>query len=445
MSTAERGAPLWLLPGGGDQPLPEVHRERAGLALVTGFIALAAAAPAYAFAAPGWVWEPESLLIVLLAFAFLSAGAAVVVRDMVTIDASFIAALIGVVFLGPLPAAVIYGLTMVDDWVRRGGAVPLVANTASAFWACWAAAWTLGATSGEVPLAHAGVQDAPAIAIAGGVLLGVNYLVMTVPVNVIWHGHDFRALAEQELAGLAPASALLVAAGTVTALLYEFVGFAGLAPLALLVLLPRVVVPRVARTHEPGKLDREAATALYARAIAAGIEFDAVQTRVLLDAATHLGGSKRLTRIEDFDRVMQTVLYCRERWDGKGGLVGLSGEAIPPESRVLAVAQRLAALSAKGTRELTPRQAIDALRPGAGTEFDPGVVAAARYVIENEVLVSAPRPGGRAPLLSFGSSQSRPGGRIRSRRSSSRAKRARFAQPPDAAPTTLPEPRLRRR
>ena len=121
-------------------------------------------------------------------------------------------------------------------------------------------------------------------------------------------------------------------------------------------LLPRAVVPWLSQSRDPAKLDRSQATLLYARAIAQGLELDATQKRILLDAATHLGDAKRLTRIEDFERVMQTVLYCRERWDGEGGFPGvLSGDAIPLESRVLAVAERLAAMTAVGNAGLSPR------------------------------------------------------------------------------------------
>ena len=123
-----------------------------------------------------------------------------------------------------------------------------------------------------------------------------------------------------------------------------------------------------------------------------------MQKRVLADAATHLGETKRLTRIEDFERVMQTVLYCRERWDGQGGFPGiLGGDAIPVESRVLAVAEQLGSLTAAGTRGLSPEQAIAAIVPRAGTEFDPRVVAAARWAVEEDVLVSTRSTENRAP------------------------------------------------
>jgi hypothetical protein len=164
-------------------------------------------------------------------------------------------------------------------------------------------------------------------------------------------------------------------------------------------LLPRWEEP-LAAVHDRARLGhRTAAIRLYSRAIAEGLELDAAQKRVLLDAATHLGDAKRLTRIEDFERVMQTVLYCRERWDGKGGFPGvLSGDAIPVESRVLAVAEQLGSMTVSGTRGLSPGQAIAALVARAGTEFDPKVVSAAHRAIEENMFVSPRTAAEPAPI-----------------------------------------------
>lgn len=162
------------------------------------------------------------------------------------------------------------------------------------------------------------------------------------------------------------------------------------------------------------KLERTAAIALFARAIAEGLELDTAQKRVLLDAVTHLGNAKRLTRIEDFERVMQTVLSCRERWDGQGGFPGaLSGEAIPLESRVLAVAEQLGSMTA-GTRGLSAEQAIAVLVARAGTEFDPRVVSAAQWAIDEDLLVSPRTAAKPAPAIRAVQRTNRPAGRTRS-------------------------------
>jgi hypothetical protein len=396
-----------------------VHdRARFGLALVLSALTLAAAAPAYLFLAPDSRWEPESLLVVLVILAFASYSAAAAVRGMVTLDASFIVALIALVFLGPVPAACVFALPEISAWLERRRIVSLLGNTAACLWGVLAATLTLELLTSGIPL-HPGLVDLPAVALAGAVLLIVAYLVTTLLVTVVWEGLKLRPLIEQEITELAPACAVLLAIGTVTTLLYEELGPAGLAPLALVVLLPRALVPRLSQSRDPATLDRTAAISLYARAIAEGLELDAAEKRVLLDAATHLGDAKRLTRIEDFDRVMQTVLYCRERWDGKGGFPGvLSGDAIPIGSRVLAVAEQLGSMTAAGTRGLSPQQAIAALVAGAGTEFDPKVVSAARWAIEENVLVS-PRTAAQPEPAAIRAARrtSRPAGRTRSTQS----------------------------
>ena len=69
---------------------------------------------------------------------------------------------------------------------------------------------------------------------------------------------------------------------------------------------------------------------------------------------------------------------------------------------MLAVAEQLGSLTAAGTRGLSPEQAIAALVPRAGTEFDPHVVAAARWAVEEDVLVSTRSAANRAAASATG-------------------------------------------
>ena len=74
-------------------------------------------------------------------------------------------------------------------------------------------------------------------------------------------------------------------------------------------------------------------------------------------------------------RIAQTH---HERWDGKGYPLGLLGEDIPLEGRIVAVADVFDALSSKRPyKEPFPRQkCFDILREGRGTQFDPSVIDA---------------------------------------------------------------------
>ena len=79
-----------------------------------------------------------------------------------------------------------------------------------------------------------------------------------------------------------------------------------------------------------------------------------------------------------------------ERWDGSGYPDGLGGEAIPLGARILAVADCLA--------RAAPDAALQALRAGRGTVFDPRiaeVAAASHEAMERAVRLASPAPAGR--------------------------------------------------
>lgn len=67
-----------------------------------------------------------------------------------------------------------------------------------------------------------------------------------------------------------------------------------------------------------------------------------------------------------------------ERWDGKGYPQNLKGEDIPIEARIVAVADAFDAMT--NTRPyrlaLTAEEALDEIKAGSGTQFDPSVVEA---------------------------------------------------------------------
>ena len=77
------------------------------------------------------------------------------------------------------------------------------------------------------------------------------------------------------------------------------------------------------------------------------------------------------------------VRHHHERYDGSGYPDGLAGESIPIESRMIAVVEALEALT--GATSYKTRvcctTAFDEIERGAGTQFDPDVVAALGDVI----------------------------------------------------------------
>jgi diguanylate cyclase (GGDEF)-like protein len=72
------------------------------------------------------------------------------------------------------------------------------------------------------------------------------------------------------------------------------------------------------------------------------------------------------------------VLYHHERWDGNGYPEGKSGTDVPLGSRILFVADAYDAMTTDRVyrSRLSHERAIDELERCAGTQFDPGVVAA---------------------------------------------------------------------
>ncbi len=79
-----------------------------------------------------------------------------------------------------------------------------------------------------------------------------------------------------------------------------------------------------------------------------------------------------------FETVGQIVRHHHERWDGTGYPDGLPGSAIPPLACLLAVAEAFSAMTADRTyrKGLEPALALQVLREGAGTQWEPAVVTA---------------------------------------------------------------------
>ena len=88
-------------------------------------------------------------------------------------------------------------------------------------------------------------------------------------------------------------------------------------------------------------------------------------------------GARMVARHRPLQLVVPGVLYHHERWDGSGYPVGLEGDAIPAEARVLAVVDAFDAMTTDRSyrRALTEVAAVAELERCAGTQFDPEIVA----------------------------------------------------------------------
>ena len=92
---------------------------------------------------------------------------------------------------------------------------------------------------------------------------------------------------------------------------------------------------------------------------------------------THSEKSGRiLENTIEYSEISDIVLYHHEKWNGNGYPKGLVGNAIPLESRIIAVADAYDAMTFNRTyrSKISSAEAIKDLKQGAGTHFGPAIV-----------------------------------------------------------------------
>ena len=100
----------------------------------------------------------------------------------------------------------------------------------------------------------------------------------------------------------------------------------------------------------------------------------------MAEVKRHPEEGEQLAAAAGLEEIAGWIRHHHERWDGTGYPDGLSGPEIPIESRILSIADALAAMTA----ERPYRSAMGAgmatleIKASAGTQFDPGI---ARIVI----------------------------------------------------------------
>jgi HD-GYP domain-containing protein (c-di-GMP phosphodiesterase class II) len=95
-------------------------------------------------------------------------------------------------------------------------------------------------------------------------------------------------------------------------------------------------------------------------------------------------GQEMLERRPELSSIAPLVRATHERWDGTGYPDRLRGPAIPIASRVVAVCDAFDAMTRPRaySASMPIGAAMNELRDCAGTQFDPGVVAAFRELFE---------------------------------------------------------------
>ncbi len=87
-------------------------------------------------------------------------------------------------------------------------------------------------------------------------------------------------------------------------------------------------------------------------------------------------GARMVANVRALRLAVPAVLYHHERWDGQGYPVGIEGDAIPCEARVLAVVDAFDAMTTDRAyrRAISSELAVAELERCSGTQFDPEVV-----------------------------------------------------------------------
>ena len=80
------------------------------------------------------------------------------------------------------------------------------------------------------------------------------------------------------------------------------------------------------------------------------------------------------------------IRHHHERYDGNGYPDGLTGEEIPLGGRILAIADSYDAMTSTRPyrKAMTAAEAMEEIRAGAGTQFDPGLVVAFVEMMERK-------------------------------------------------------------
>lgn len=97
-------------------------------------------------------------------------------------------------------------------------------------------------------------------------------------------------------------------------------------------------------------------------------------------------GAGILKNIKDFPKLITGARWHHERYDGKGYPDGISGDEIPLEARIIAVADAYDAMSSRRSyRDVLPQEIVRSeIEKGKGTQFDPVMADIALGMIDDD-------------------------------------------------------------
>jgi hypothetical protein len=151
-----------------------------------------------------------------------------------------------------------------------------------------------------------------------------------------------------------------------------------------------------------GELEQQSAAKFYANAISLVLGWNRHERRGLArEIDLVLGFRSEREGYDDCEWVgsirargipvaFSNVLMVSEWWDGSGP-ARVRGENIPRTARIISLAEHWAALTAKGSPQLSHEVALADLEACSGTHYDPAIVRVARLAFEYGHLTYAPR------------------------------------------------------
>jgi hypothetical protein len=361
-------------------------RRVALLVLALGAVALG---PAFLFLAPGVGLHHLALLGLLFACGVCAYRAEVHVKTTVAlkIDGGYALVLVATALSGPLAGLIVFlswdvasRVVWREHRVLTSGAL---ANFTSYGWSALAASEVLR-LAGSTPLA----PHAVTVLFCAGMAMGVTQFVIgRLAYATLYQGYRAWPLLRSELPDFSVLVIADVLLGTITGVLFGAVGVAAFAIFAVVILIPSLVFPALARRHSVAQLDQSAAMLLYVTALADVLRLHRDRRRVLAGAAhlLHHGKHAPKSRWSDRHDIEFAARYTTEHYDGSGGPAALAANHIPLESRILAVARQWAELTAAGSQQLSHAEALLGLELAAGSVLDPRVVAAAGEIVTAEL------------------------------------------------------------
>ena len=137
------------------------------------------------------------------------------------------------------------------------------------------------------------------------------------------------------------------------------------------------IIKKAAILHDLGKIGISGKLLRKARKLTKK-EFKEVKKHPVIGAGI-------LRHVHFLHDVIPAIIHHHEWWNGKGYPEGLKGEAIPVEARIIAIADVYQALTSNRPyrRAYTKKKALDIIKKGSGTQFDPKIVNVFLKVLKN--------------------------------------------------------------